>query len=278
MIVGLFLLTWAGCETETTRHANGKVVARVYDQVLTINDVDGLAATKTPADSINLLNNAIQQWITEQLVAEKAKQVLPGSTVDEVNQKVDAYRNELLSFRYEKQLVNQKMDTSISDSALFRYYEQYIVDYLLDEAYLRFVYVKCDKRDLVEEVEAWMKDTIDIHNLEDFCSEELQACHLYPDRWVSLRKFREKLGEVEIDIAQVKLGDRYIKIKDENTHYLIRTLEFRDIGEPAPMSLVRKDVYTILLNRKKAQFLRDFHKELIASESINGNVKIYDDE
>jgi len=231
-----------------------------------------------PADSINLLNSAIDNWLIEQLIAERSSFELPPSAKSELDQKVEDYRNELYAFAYEKEIVQQKMDTLISDSNIIRYYDNYISDYLLEEPFLRFVYVKCDKKEFVNEVEEWMKDSLDIYNLEDFCSEELQVCHLYPEKWVSLNKFENKLEGVEIDMKKVRSGDTFLKIKEENIHYLIRILEFKDEGQAAPLTFVRKEIYSILLNKRKKEFLNSFHRELISSETVKGNVKIYEND
>ena len=141
---------------------------------------------------------------------------------------------------------------------------------------MRFVYVKCDKKELLNEVEDWMKDTIDIHNLEDFCSEELQVCHLYPENWIAFEKFKSKFEGVDIDYSKVKSGDAYIKVKEDKVHYLVRVLEYKKEGSAAPLSFVKKDIYSILINRKKTEFINSFQKELLANELDNGNVKVLD--
>lgn len=265
----------AACESQAPKQPEEGVVARAYDNYLLLSSIEGLKPGMHPADSINLVHNAVDHWLVEQLVYEQARMQLSPQELADIDRKVSEYQKELYTFAYEREVVQQKMDTTLADSAIMAYYDRYLSEYLLQEPHLRFVYVKCDKPGLVREVEGWMRDSVDLYNLEDFCSEELQVCHLYPERWVSLTRFSERMGDLDPDMAKVRSGDAYLKIKQENIHYLIRILEFKDAGQPAPVTFVRKEISSILLNRRKKEFLNAFHRELISSETVRGNVKIY---
>ncbi|MCP4120966.1 MAG: hypothetical protein GY751_04370 [Bacteroidetes bacterium] len=276
IIVTAVVLLAASCLSEDNKSVGEGAIAKSFDNYLFISDIPYLQSGMHPADSINLVNSAIDNWLIEQLVFEKSTVQLPSSKKDEINQKVADYQRELYAFAYEKEIVNQKMDTVIVDSSIVQYHEKYTSEYLLEESFLRFVYVKCDKEEYVQEVEDWMKDSIDIYNLEDFCSEELQVCHLYPDKWVSLKRFTDKLDGVDIDMKKVRSGDSFLIIKEENIHYLIRILEFKDEGQAAPLTFVRREIYSILLNKRKKEFLNSFYRELISNETVKGNVKIFE--
>lgn len=270
------LLALTSCSDPEKKIMGEGAVAKAYNNYLYMEDIQGLHKGMNPADSINVVNNAIDHWLTEQLVSEAARTQLPEKTRLAIQNKVESYANDLYRFAYEKEIIQQKMDTVLSDSAVQGYFDAFIANYLLDEAWLRFIYVRCDKPQFAGEVEAWIKDSIDLYNLEDFCSEELQVCHLYPNRWVSMKKFMEKLAESGVEAEKVRAGDAFIKIKKDNLHYFIRILEFRDKGEAAPLTFVENDIRSILLKKKKSDFLNAFHRELVSRETVKGNVKIFD--
>jgi hypothetical protein len=170
------------------------------------------------------------------------------------------------------------MDTTIQDTAVAAYYNAYIANYILDEPWLRFIFVRCDKEAFVKEIETWMTDSLDLYNLEDFCSIELQVCHLKPNQWISLKIFSEKMDGIQIDENKISAGNVFLKIKEGNLHYLIRVLEFKNKGEAAPLTFVERDIKSILRNKKKREFLNAFQHELISTETLKGNVKIYGNE
>lgn len=271
MLIGL-----NSCSNEEKKNANKGAVAKAYDHYLFSSSIDIPPNGTNSADSINSVNDQINNWLIDQIIKEQSKNQLPSDIQREIEAKVEAYQNELYAFAYQKEITRQKMDTVIADTIISSYYEKYISNYLLDAPYLRFVYVKCDKKAFVKEIEEWIKDSIDIHNLEDFCTEELQVCHLYPEKWVSLKQFESKLSDVKLDMNKVKSGNAYFKIKEDNVHYLLRILEYKDKGEPAPLSFVKNDIQTILLNKKKVDFFNSLKQKLLKKEFDNGNVKIFE--
>ncbi len=272
----LFMFFLVSCTNADKKNANHGAIAKAYDQYLYIDDLEMPTKNSNPADSLNELNDQINTWLISNIINEQSKTQLPTSIRREIEVKVDAYRNELYGFAYAHEITAQKMDTTIIDSIINKYYDKYISNYYLDQAYLRFLYVKCDKKEFVEEVESWIKDSIDIHNLEDFCKEELQACHLKQENWVSLRQFKSRLANVNLDMDKVQTGNTYFKIKDDNVHYLLRILEYKDKDEPAPLSFVKNDIQTILLNKKKVDFFNSLKQDLLKKELDKGNIKIFE--
>lgn len=264
------------CSNADKKNANHGAIAKAYDQYLYTSTLETVPNYNNPADSINELNNQINNWLISNIINEQSKTQLPATIRKDIEAKVETYRNELYAFAYEREITSQKMDTTLADSIIEGYYEKYISNYYLDQAYLRFIYIKCDKKEFVEEVESWLKDSIDIHNLEDFCKEELQACHLKPENWVSLKQFNTRLADVDIDMNSVKTGNTYFKIKDDNVHYLLRILEYKAKNEPAPLSFVKNDIQTILLNKKKVDFFNSLTHALLKKEMDNGNIKIFE--
>lgn len=266
------------CANEEHKNAQHGAIAKAYDSYLYQKNIEPKTNYTNPADSINHLNHQINNWLISNIIKEKSATQLPADVRKDIEEKVKKYEQELYDFAYKSEIIRQKMDTAIVDTIISQYYDKYISNYLLDEAYVRFVYVKCDKKQYVKEVEEWMKDSIDLYNLEDFCKEELQECHLYPNKWVAMRKFQSKLTGADLDISKVKNGQTFFKIKKDKVHYLINILEFKDQGTPAPLSFVRDDIKSILLNKKKTEFINTFLNDLLKSEMDKGNVKIIEQE
>jgi hypothetical protein len=276
---GFIILFWSltFCAKKDGKNAHQNAIAKAYDNYLYYSDLNLQERYDNQADSINDVNYQIKNWLLSNVVLKQSANQLPKDIQAQIDEKVLEYKNELYDFAYKSEVVRQKMNPTIEDSIVQQYYDTYVSSYLLDEAYLRFVYVKCDKPKYVKEVEKWMKNSLDLSNLEDFCKEELQECHLYPDKWISLRSFESKLDGVKINSSDIKGRKSLIQLKNDNVIYLVKIIEFKDAGSPAPLSFVKEDIHSVLLNKKKTEFLNTFLNQLLDREMDKGKIKIFEE-
>ena len=91
-------------------------MARVFDKYLYKADVAGVIPNgSSKQDSITLAKNYIQNWIKQQVILHKAETNLDEEKKD-VEKKLEEYRNSLITYIYEKELIRQKLDTVVSDN------------------------------------------------------------------------------------------------------------------------------------------------------------------
>jgi len=263
---------------EERKNAQLGAIAKAYDSYLYPNELNILKQYDNPADSINDVNYQIKEWLLHHVILNQSQTQLPSDIQEEIDEKVLEYKNDLYEFAYKSEVIRQKMDTIIADSIIEQYYNTYISSYQLDEPYLRFIYVKCDKPNYVKEVEKWMKNTIDLHNLEDFCKEELQECHLYPDKWIALKYFQNKLEGTKLNLNEIKSKRSLIQLKDDKIIYLVKIIEFKDKGDSAPLSFVKEDIKSALINKRKNEFINNFLNQLLERELDKGKLKILETE
>ena len=100
-----------------------EVVVRVYNDVMLRSDL----AAKMPygqsdADSTRLADQIIKNWINTKTVLNFAERNLSDSQKD-FSKQLQEYRNSLVVYAYERELINQKLDTVISDREMRTYYE-----------------------------------------------------------------------------------------------------------------------------------------------------------
>jgi hypothetical protein len=259
---------------EERKNAQLGAIAKAYDSYLYPSELNILDQYDNPADSINDVNHQIKNWLLYNIVLKQSQTQLPGDIQADIDEKVLEYKNDLYEFAYKSEVIRQKMDTVVTDSIIQQYYDTYISSYVLDEAYLRFIYVKCAKPNYVKEVEKWMKNTIDLHNLEDFCKEELQECHLEPNKWISLKNFQNKLEGTKLNLSDIKSKRSLIQLKEDKTIYLVKIIEFKDAGSSAPLSFVKEDIRSVIINKRKTEFMNNFLNRLLEREMDKGKLKI----
>ena len=114
LLCGGLLLT--GCHSSGSD--DSPVVARVYDSELHQGDLQGLVpAGLAPEDSAVIVNNYVEQWIRQAVILEKAKRNVDNDFARELQE----YRNNLLVYAYERQIVDQLLDTTVSEAQVEEY-------------------------------------------------------------------------------------------------------------------------------------------------------------
>ena len=87
-------------------------IAKAYDKYLLDTDLADIIPKGTSLkDSITIIHNYINNWLKQQVVLKKAEDNLTTDQKD-VNRKLEEYRNSLITYVYESELIRQKLDTS----------------------------------------------------------------------------------------------------------------------------------------------------------------------
>src|SRR5690606_6873407 len=96
-------------------------------------------------DSLLIANNFIQKWIKENLILQKAELNLKASQKD-FQKQLEEYRNALVVYTYEEELINQLLDTNVSAQEIKSYYEQNQHNFDLKNDIVKVRYIKVAKK------------------------------------------------------------------------------------------------------------------------------------
>ncbi len=123
-----------------------KRIARAFDAYLYITDIDGIVPKGSkPADSIKIVNDYITRWMQQQVIVHQATNNLDPKQVD-FSRQIEDYKNSLIIYEYEKELVKEKLDTTISENEINDYYDKNKKDFQLKNDIVKIIYVKVGKK------------------------------------------------------------------------------------------------------------------------------------
>ena len=136
-LIGIvFLMLLGGCDY-FQKNSKEVVVAECYGKYLYESDLVGIVPENTPImDSIQRVSNFIDSWIKRQVLVHQAEINLNKEELD-LKKQLEEYRNSLVIYAYESQLINQKLDTVISEDEIADYYEQNKEDFQLRSTMVR---------------------------------------------------------------------------------------------------------------------------------------------
>ena len=259
-LVFLFCIGLSSCSFFQKKEK--KHLVSIYDNDLYFEDVESSFQNNISAeDSLQLLNTLVEKWVKKQILIQKAKINLEDELMD-VEKQVQDYKNSLLIYKYQNILVQQKLDTLVSDLDLKNYYVDNKSNFKIKNDFVQINYVK-----VKEEVPnlwkllKWYKseDSRTLELLEDYCYQFADEYSLHSD-WIVLSDLMYKLPNGS-SINQFK-SKKYFELKDENFYYFVYVKKKKNIGDISPFELEKKQIKTILINKRKLDFLRNMENQL----------------
>jgi len=142
--ISILILFLISCSDENHQNNRKKVVS-INGTILYENElINDIPSGLLEEDSINFINQYINNWIKDQLVLKKAEDLLP-EHVKNINNKVKKYRNSLITYEYEQIYIKKRLDTIINDEEIEDYYNDHSDDFILKDYIVKCMYLKINK-------------------------------------------------------------------------------------------------------------------------------------
>ena len=142
--ISILILFLISCSDENHQNNRKKVVS-INGTILYENElINDIPSGLLEEDSINFINQYINNWIKDQLVLKKAEDLLP-EHVKNINNKVKKYRNSLITYEYEQFYIKKRLDTIINDEEIEGYYNDHSDDFILKDYIVKCMYLKINK-------------------------------------------------------------------------------------------------------------------------------------
>ncbi len=277
LLILLIILLTAGCNL-LKHKPDDKAVARVHDDFLYQSDLQNIVHPGTnEKDSIALVRSYIDSWIRNQLLIRQAERNLTARQKD-FNKKLEEYKNSLLTYTYETELVKQKLDTNITEAEISAYYLQNKANFQLRFNIVRAVYVVMDEkskelkrfRTLVSD-----KDTLKTTTIDMLSRQYAYSYYIGDETWI---RFDDLLQQVPIQTFNQEMflrNNSYLEINDKPFIYLIRIKDYMMSESTSPLEMVSENIRNILINKRKQTFLRSMQEDLYSKALRNGDFETF---
>ncbi len=259
---------------------SGQIIAECYGQYLYIDDLDGIVVPGLPPnDSIAVARQFIDNWIMQQIMLHQAENNLTETELDFTDQ-VEAYRNSLIIYAYESELIRQKLDTAVSIAQIEEFYNNNQQDFQLRENIVKARYIKIPagtKKDIVIKAERLIKseDSDDIDKLLDLCQNSMLTCYTEEENWI---RFDDLVREVPIETEDPEAflkSRRYYEVSDSLYMYLVSFKEIKTKEAVSPLSFEIDNIRNLILNRRKIELMEKMQQEVFKEAMKNNDFTIY---
>jgi hypothetical protein len=264
-LIGIvFLMLLGGCDY-FQKNSKEVVVAECYGKYLYESDLVGIVPENTPImDSIQRVSNFIDSWIKRQVLVHQAEINLNKEELD-LKKQLEEYRNSLVIYAYESQLINQKLDTVISEDEIADYYEQNKEDFQLRSTMVRVAYVilkedckqKADFKKLLSD-----PDTLLLQNIDIQATYYAVKSNVDVDKWVRLDELTNIIP-IEIFNAESFLKKKKFVCFDMNEYtYMVRFVDYLLEESISPLEMVSDNIKSVILAQRKEALLEKMNVAL----------------
>lgn len=276
VFVLLALAALAACSSSKGKKED--VVARVYDEYLYKSDIIGLVPKGTSAkDSLATVKSFIDSWIKTKLLIHNAEKNLSSEQKD-FEKQLEDYRNSLLLFTYEKELIRQKLDTTVSDSAIAKFYESNKTEFLLKDNIVKVWYVKMPLKSANSTViKALYKTDTETNKkiLEEKCRQFAANYYLDDESWLMFDDLLKEIPIKTYDQEDYLKNHRFIEMQDSLYDYFVNIKDFQVKESVSPLSFERGNIKSIILNKRKLQLVEDMQNTLFKDALKEKDFEIY---
>ena len=255
------------------------VIARVYDEYFFKSEL----ASKMPRnysreDSAQFAEQIVNNWVRQTAVRKFAEQHLTDEQKD-FSQQLEDYRNSLVTYAYERELINQKLDTVVDESEITTYYNENIENFKLRSyiVKLRFIKLSPDAPKL-KKVESWFKSdgTEDFDKLYDYCRKYAENFYFKDENWLYLEEFLKEVPIDEKDWNNFLKNTKYLKFESGSFLYMIRIYDYKLKDDRSPIALEMEGIKDLILNKRKVELINEMRLDVVIEARKEGNIEITD--
>lgn len=252
------------------------MVAKVGNEILLATDIPKFTSQESGGDTLAQRKLFIDNWVKEKLLLQKALDNLSDNSVS-FEKQLENYRNSLLIYTFENQLINQKLDTVVTKKELRKYYNSNAENFKLREDVIKAVFVaSLNNAPNIDSLEHWMYKDLAYYkeDLMSFCSQFAIACHLDTLEWIALAKIK-KIGNLPLD-KKLNLTSGKNVIQDSLKSMYINSFQLKEKGEIAPFSWVKNELKSIILNKRKIELIANVKQEIYESATLKEEYEVYE--
>jgi len=277
-LISSLLLTLGSCDYFNTEEEK-EPIARVNQSYLYKEDIAPLVGEDvSPEDSTLIVSNFITRWATQQLLIDRAKYNLTDKQQQEFDELVRNYKNELYTKAYADALVAKRLDTTFIDSQVVRYYNTHLDNFRLNEdlVKLRFINLNNNSLDFSDVKKEFIRfNEKDRGNLDKIAL-QFKAYSFNDSVWVSSKSVFDKIGPLnDANKAQLLKKSNFLELEDSLEVYLVYVNDVLLRNEQAPLEYARSTIKQIILNKRKADLVKELEKDITKDAIENKQFEIY---
>lgn len=272
----LVILLLLSCKGEDI-HKGRTAIACIGDTYLYKDEADLMYAIYGQGvDSVRFVDDYIERWAVEHLFYNKASENV-ASTID-IESMVEKYRKGLILSVYQDGLVNQQLVPDISLGDIKEFYDANETMFEIEEPIFRGLLLKVsDKSPNIGRVRSWcMRRNIeDLERIEKYSLVNSAFYNSFLEEWRAVSDIAEQTPLTEYQLNERLKKKETIEFKHAGYTYFICADSLIQEGERKPLEMVVPEITELLINSRRADFIKEKKKSLYNEAIKTGEVIVF---
>ena len=273
--VCILLLILASCGSADSE-TKDQLLARVHQKELFLSELAGMFPNDaTTEDSTLIIRGFVNRWTKNAALEWEAERNLPPDM--NIDRLVRDYRASLVSSHYEELLVEARLDSTVTQRELEAYYADNKQRYLLERPIVRCFFIRLPYPIEGEETlqNYWNNGNItDTAALEAYCARAAEVSLLSAEDWYSLDDIAEQLPAGTLTAANIRAKQEF-SLREGSYRYYFRLLEVKPRLEVAPLSYVKDQARSMIIQNRKMGVVQQAREEIYQRELRKKNVELF---
>lgn len=240
----------------------------LYFEDLNISSFNGLS----PKDSLALLEAHINKWVKTELKINEGTLQLSESQLNDIERKIEDYRNSLLTFSYDRSLA-ARVDTLVSKKQIEEYYNSNKDKFKLLGPIVKarvLVYEKGSKQERKFKELAKSKNEDAQFDLIDLAKKGSLRYDDYTDKWNYFKEILTVIPFTQKNFDSFISSNSVYEVTEGDTHYLLAILDYKLTGEYTPLNMVQNSIKMAILNQRRKNYIKEIEDSLFVRSIREG--------
>lgn len=258
-----------------------EVIALAYDKYLYRSELAGVVPDGiSAADSLEITRQYIDNWVRQQVLLHHAQGNLPKDKMD-FEKQLENYRNSLIIYEYESELIRQKLDTVVSEEEIRAFYNENESNFQLRENIVRVSYVKIprgyENSPQAKKAKQYLMSSKsgDMEKLIELCDKSTISCRPDDENWIVFNDLMRELPLEIYDQENFLKNRSFHETGDSLFVYLIRFNDYKIMESTSPLSLEVDRIRNMILNMRKQKLINRMQEEVFQEALKNKEFEIF---
>lgn len=262
-----------------------KYVARVGSAYLSMKELEQRMSgieNYQKTDSAVFANKIVSSWVMQQILLQKASDNL-GLSDAFFQQQVQDYKNSLIIYAYQNQVLNKLLDTVVSEKEIEDYYRKNQQSFVLKSSIVkvRFAKVQVNNpklKQIKQGIFSLDLDEKELKNLGVLCEKNAENFMLDGENWIFFNDLLKEIPIKTYNQEEFLKNNRNIEVVYQQWIYYLHIIDFKVRDTYSPIEFEKERIRSILLNLRKNNLLHEMNVDLMEEALQSGNVEYFQGE